>query len=39
MAVNEVNKVAKKYDMKISTYKTITIEVCGKKLTKGQNIN
>jgi hypothetical protein len=39
MAANELNKIAKKYDMKISTSKTKSIGVCGKKHTKGQNKN
>jgi hypothetical protein len=30
IAVNELNKIVKKYDMKISTAKTKTIGLCGK---------
>jgi hypothetical protein len=30
MAANELNKIAKKYDMKISSSKTNSIGVCGK---------
>jgi hypothetical protein len=32
MAVNELNRIAKKYDMKLSTSKTKTIGVCGKNI-------
>jgi hypothetical protein len=32
MAVNELNKSAKEYDMKISTSKTKEIGVCGKNI-------
>jgi hypothetical protein len=32
MAVNELNKLSKKYDMKISTSKTKAIGVCGKNI-------
>jgi hypothetical protein len=35
MAVNELNEVAKEYDIKISTFKTKVIGVCGKKTYKG----
>jgi hypothetical protein len=39
MAVNELNKIVKKYDMKISTIETETIGSCDKKHSKGQNRN
>jgi hypothetical protein len=32
MTVNELNKIAKKYDTKISTSKTKPIGVCGKSI-------
>jgi hypothetical protein len=34
MAVNKVHKIAKKYDMKISTSKTKAIGVCGKNIQR-----
>jgi hypothetical protein len=34
MAVNELNKIAKKYDLKISTFKTKAIAVCGKNIQR-----
>jgi hypothetical protein len=34
MAVNELNKTAKKYDMKVSTSKTKAIRVCGKHIQR-----
>jgi hypothetical protein len=36
---NELQKIANKYDMKIFSSKTKTIEFCGKKHTKGKNRN
>jgi hypothetical protein len=36
MAVNELNKTAKKYDMKISTSKTKTIGVCGTNIQRAK---
>jgi hypothetical protein len=32
MAVNELNKIIKKYDMKISPFKTKAIGFCGKNI-------
>jgi hypothetical protein len=32
MTVNELNKIAEKYDMKISSSKTKAIELCGKNM-------
>jgi hypothetical protein len=34
MAVKELNKIVKKYDVKISTSKTKTIGVCGKNIQR-----
>jgi beta-xylosidase len=34
MAVNELNRIVKKYDMKISTTKTKTIGLCGKNIQR-----
>jgi hypothetical protein len=34
MAVNELNKIARKYDIKISTSKTKAIGVCGKNIQR-----
>jgi hypothetical protein len=33
-AVNELNKIAKKYDMKISSSNTKTIGLCGKNIQR-----
>jgi hypothetical protein len=33
-AVNELNKIVKKYDMKMSTTKTKTIGLCGKNIQR-----
>jgi hypothetical protein len=34
MAVNKLHKIAKKYDIKISTSKTKAIGVCGKNIQR-----
>jgi beta-xylosidase len=34
IAVNELNKIVKKYDVKISTTKTKTIRLCGKNIQR-----
>jgi hypothetical protein len=34
MTVNELNKIAKKYDMKISSSKTKTMGLCGKNIQR-----
>jgi hypothetical protein len=34
MAVNELDKIVKKYDMKISTTETKTIGLCGKNIQR-----
>jgi beta-xylosidase len=34
IAVNELNKIVKKYDMKISTIKTKTKGLCGKNIQR-----
>jgi hypothetical protein len=36
MTVNELNKIAKIYDMNISFFKTKAIELCGKTIKRGK---